>query len=819
MKLSFPTLYDKIIPRRALLLTTAFILMLVSVFFISRMRTEENIMKLLPQNQEEIRAYQLLLDHFTSTSDMIILYGSREGGDPSQILRGADSLATMLQQSGHFSVVNWRWELSDLLAAQQLLKTHRERLYDAQDMQIIAGRLPADSIEFYLRQWKQALLESPAPFIAQQMLSDPLHFDDLLFRKMAATQAFAGAIQIHEGCMFSRDMQQVIILARPIYPAMDSERSASLVDFMDRTARSIRENAADTGCEIQYAGSHRFTVENAARLKHDAQLTVSISIIAIAILALLVYSRPLLSLLTLLPAFFGTGLALAVMSAFSDRISAIIIGSGAMLIGISVDYGIHFLFYVDQTVAGPDQKSKITGLVKSLYSPFVISALTTVIAFAVLLASTLPGYRQLAVFVSVGISASLIFVFFAIPHLVPRRQSQIVRRPTLPVASFFPHFFRISARYRRWIVILLIGLTLLFSGGLFRLQLEGDMQNFNSVSDKARQDWQTIQNLFGSALNNTSLIIESPDAAGALDRTALLDQKLRELQRQKIIASFSSISGLLPANRQQDENQQRWHNLFAQGNLEKLKADLNRTAAHLGFRPDAFTLFLDALADSSAPLSVDSFEGTLLEKMMANRLAITEKATFTLTTVTLAPGQSFQFLRSELTAQFPGLIVHNSQQASFTMIRQIFTELKRIGLLSLLAITVFLTIVYRTDWRTLLVLILPLLLCLIWTFGLMGWLGIKITLFSSIVSVFVFGVVVDYGIFLLSAFRHKEKDSHTSLAGAAIVLSAATTVLGLGALSLARHPALFSLGITAMLGVLFGLAAVLLVVPLYFHGK
>jgi predicted RND superfamily exporter protein len=47
----------------------------------------------------------------------------------------------------------------------------------------------------------------------------------------------------------------------------------------------------------------------------------------------------------------------------------------------------------------------------------------------------------------------------------------------------------------------------------------------------------------------------------------------------------------------------------------------------------------------------------------------------------------------------------------------------------------------------------------------------------------------------------------------AVTLSAVTTLIGAGALLLARHPVLFSIGVTMVTGVLGGYVSSMLVVP------
>ena len=103
----------------------------------------------------------------------------------------------------------------------------------------------------------------------------------------------------------------------------------------------------------------------------------------------------------------------------------------------------------------------------------------------------------------------------------------------------------------------------------------------------------------------------------------------------------------------------------------------------------------------------------------------------------------------------------------------------------------------------------------IWTLGFLGLVGIRLNLVNSAVAVFVLGLVADYGIFLVVALRQSNGAGSEELLRTcgAIVISALTTMCGMGALIFARHPALHTIGATALLGVGGGLIAVFTVIP------
>ncbi|MDO8944443.1 MAG: MMPL family transporter, partial [Desulfobacterales bacterium] len=150
------------------------------------------------------------------------------------------------------------------------------------------------------------------------------------------------------------------------------------------------------------------------------------------------------------------------------------------------------------------------------------------------------------------------------------------------------------------------------------------------------------------------------------------------------------------------------------------------------------------------------------------------------------------------------------------IIRLIYREMLRVSAITIVLVVLILVLYYRA-WRDLGLILLPLLVGLYWTFSIMGWFDLRINLMNSLIVVFVFGVVVDYSLFLATALRGARgpDDPHLAHSCVGIGVSALTTMIGLGVLVVARHPALHSIGLTSLLGIGTGVLAVFLIVPLF----
>ena len=87
--------------------------------------------------------------------------------------------------------------------------------------------------------------------------------------------------------------------------------------------------------------------------------------------------------------------------------------------------------------------------------------------------------------------------------------------------------------------------------------------------------------------------------------------------------------------------------------------------------------------------------------------------------------------------------------------------------------------------------------------GVMGLMGQDFNMINIVIATFIFGVGVDYSIFVMKGLIAKAKREDKSLLlqhKTAIFLSAFMLILVLGSLLFATHPAIYSIGLTTLIG-------------------
>ncbi len=98
---------------------------------------------------------------------------------------------------------------------------------------------------------------------------------------------------------------------------------------------------------------------------------------------------------------------------------------------------------------------------------------------------------------------------------------------------------------------------------------------------------------------------------------------------------------------------------------------------------------------------------------------------------------------------------------------------------------------------------LPMALSWGWTIGIMGLFDIKFNIFNVVISAFIFGLGVDYSIFISKGLLQKHKFGADNIISykSSILLSCLSTLIGVGVLIFAKHPALKSIALLSLIGI------------------
>jgi len=653
-------------------------------------------------------------------------------------------------------------------------------LLSAAELEAVTTELEQGGVEKRLEENYAKLLAPEGWALKRLIRRDPLGLTTGALEKLRYLNLIPGMRMVN-GHFVSTDGRNVLLLAEPTIAITDSAGARRLEEAFAQASRTL-----PPGIDANLISGHRYTLANAEAIQADLWLILSVS--SLGILALFaLFLRSIRALFVFLLPICVVCIAALAVAALFPVVSAITIGFGAVLLGITIDFGLHVYFALRHGDSPPQER--LRGVVR----PVLFGGLTTLAAFAVLLGSDLPGQRQLAVFSIVGIAVALLLALWVLPHLVPSGGA-----PEL--ASRAAEWRR--PRHRKLLLGLWLGVLLVCVFQAGGLKINGDLRSMSLVPEELAQAEQQLRDTWGDFRGMAMLWSEGADAQESLALNYRLFELLREQYPEQTPVS---LAPLLPPRQVQEANIANWQNFWQGSRGEAILARLRARSQELGFNERAFAPFFTSLQET---VEVETLDGLAQAGLAEVSRSLADNGNALLTLMPDHHG-----LTKQVAQHFPaGVVVVSPSGFRAELSDAIGHDFKRFILSAMVAVGLLLTILFR-NLRTILLAAVPVLSGLVVMFGVMASVGMSFNLFNVIATILVIGLGIDYGIFMVCRLR----DGLDRATDRAVLVSGLTTLAGFGALALARHPALHSIGVTVLLGIGAALPTALLVIPALFR--
>jgi 1-acyl-sn-glycerol-3-phosphate acyltransferase len=801
MKLDLYTrLYLWLVAHRRLVLSVTLLIAAADIAISARVNLEEDVLATLPQHDKIVDEYRYTIRKFRQIDRVYIDVGVN-ASDPDKLTAAADGIFEQLSANTNYARIVYRFEVTGQQKVIEFLTGALPNLFTEADAKALEPKLDPAGVREYLTVMRRKLGGMEGMVLKDVVAADPIGMSALVVKKVLPLQTGFGDGQIMDGRITSGDGRHVLLMAEPKFSSSDSRNSVVLVADLLR----MRDEAEKQfpGVHVAITGGHRMSVDNASLIKGDATRCIFLGMAAMLILCVTAYRRKWLAVVTFLPSLFGTLTAGAVLMLWDNHLSAIATGFATIAIGITVDYGIYVVYHLDN--AARDRKSAAQ-IVERLLLPMAIGVMTIIAAFIVLATSPMHGYQQLGIFGAVGVLVSAAFALLILPLLIP-----LPKKNNLPPLRFTNWMENFHAWTKHWRPLLLIGvvvLTVVTAFGVKRLRFEGDITKMNGITKSTHDDEALIRRTWGDALGLTLIVARGATVEETLTQN---DRATEILAHDPGVTDVFSLASICPSKATQEANIRRWHEFWTPARQNALRQTLQQVGGELGFRPDAFAPFWKSVEVEPGLLTLDLFHGTPLEQALNERTALAEGDNAVSTLIKLKDRSQVGKLRDML----PGMIVLDQKNFAEHIAALAKSGMGYFALWTGIAVAV---IVYfaLASIELVIATLLPLLVGLLWALGLMGWLGLPIDMMNCVFVIFIIGIGEDYSVFLatskLDEWRgHQPRIAATS---ASVMISALTTIFGFAVLIFAKHPVLFSMGTTVLLGMACAFAATLVITPL-----
>lgn len=519
-----------------------------------------------------------------------------------------------------------------------------------------------------------------------------------------------------------------------------------------------------------------------------------------------------------------------------------------VLVGVGLDYGVHVISrYHEFRLQGRGLDAALRSAIVTAVRGNITGALTSSVVFFMAYFTTFQGLRELGLIAGGGLILCLVAMSVVLPALlmiVERRWGKLryvvsnhTARGEPPPPTRLDRWF---VRHARGIVVVSAAFTLAlliapgglrFEFNLLKLQAEG-LESINwerrILDDSAAESW------FGAAIAN--------DQAQAQEFIS------RAKERPTIGRVRSVFDVTRPDSPQRDAWRAALHKSESDGPGPRLARDdetseLNATLAQAITKLQLIAQGAETRAPEEATQmnslvrelqSVDLNDSATRQAMNATLGAIAKSLSAILEGDQLPLREALpaaardQFLSKGgkyLVMMHPkdNVWEYEPMQAFVADLRAVdanvtgvpITHFESLGemlrafiimsILALLAIIVLLALDFR-DWRNVLLALTPLVVGLVWTVEAMGLLGLSFNLANFFAVPMLIGLGVDSAVHILHRYHEMGGDEgrfdrlrlgHTRRA---VILTALTTIIGFGALVIAHHRGLRSLGLIMAIG-------------------
>jgi len=735
----------------------------------------QDVTELMPSLAVEDRD---ALDVLSASAFMDKLYVELEGPDPEALARSGAELADRLEEDPRIEAVESRVTPEEEKRAASVVFEHRLHLLRSTTPAALE-RLSREGVRRRLEIGRAKLL-GPVAGLSVQVSRDPLGFLDLVRADLAGAMG-SDRFRMYRGLAFTPDLTRCLLVLRTRVRSLAVDDAGSLVDDV----RAMAAAGAADGITTRITGPHVFSSESARAVKSDVLRAFGFAIVGIVLLFLLYFRRPGYLLAGLLPSAAGVLAGFAISSVVLGRISGIAVGFGSIIVGISVDYSIHYL----RERLGDGKADPVASLGRILPS-LLTGFATTAVVFAFYGISGFPLIRELGLFAGSGVLFGFLTAVVILP-LLPARPGGEVRAVRLPSRLLHPS--------RRAALLALAACAVVVAGlGAFipRTDLEDDIRKLDyrdpgtaRFAEEFRERWLGEQ--------EGRVII----ARGVTVQEALRVNDVVSLAGMEAGAPMTSLAPVLPSIATQRANV----DALMDRDWTELREIIEADADELGFAEGMFDPFftdLEAAASgSSGPLIVHDLEGTPMSHLAAGSIVRHRDGAAVLSFV---PGAVSLSISSGLDA-----IVTSRVEIMNRVFESVRSEVLRLVVLSLLGIALVLLLRYRRI-RPALTAMVPVVAACVITAGVFALAGKPVNAIAALAFTLILGVGLDYGIFMVDALERGPGSDHTA---GAVLVSGLTTLVSFGVLWTCRNPVLESTGLVVLTGVVASLAAALVVVP------
>jgi predicted exporter len=478
--------------------------------------------------------------------------------------------------------------------------------------------------------------------------------------------------------------------------------------------------------------------------------------------------------------------------------SLLALAIGGVVLGVALSYVLHVLTHQKYV-------NNVEKMLRDQVKPVWLGCITTIGSFAGLIFINTSLLQDFGLFAAFAILGTTMFSLTYLPLMLKEDKEYREGKGGFGFIDKINDYplDRKKPLLAAVIIVAAVGIGAYLIGGT---RFDADMHNLGYLDDMTEYSEQLLRDKTYTGDKTKYFASEGNTMEEAIENFAILDHKLDSLQQLGLVKSYTHTNQIFVPMRIQQERIDAWKAFWTPERLAKVRSLIAQTAPQAELNPEAFDTFFEMATRDYEPDSLyatglipPGFQSTLMEESYGG-----EYLCFTSVRCqndSVRSSESDYIRICDAIASNPNLLVLDTYYYTTDTLLQMNDDFNVLQWLSMLFVLIVLLVSFHFNLKHTLLGFMPILLSWLIVLGAMVIFNVSFNLISIIISTFIFGIGVDYSIFVMNGLTSKDT-SKLKYHKTAIFLSAVVLITSVSSMLLAGHPAIRSVGFSTLVGLL-----------------
>ena len=766
----------------------------VFAWFGAKLQYEEDILKLLPRSST---SNELAFSDIGLIDKIFVQVTSRDTLNPvapEELGAIAEEYCDILEKrdsATHFlKGVLVALDIDTALEAMDFGLSHLPSFIDTSWYAQIEKALEPEAFAAQMEKNFNTVMEDETGEDTQIVSMDPLNLRSLLGEILGADTSMGGITIDAGGHLFCPDKTVALAFLSPSFTSTNSGAGTRLVRMMDKLKVELEAEHPDV--RILVHGNPQGGVSNAGTIKRDLAWSLGISLLLILIIMLLSFHKLAFLWQQVVPVLYGALFSMACMYWIKGYMSLMALGISAIILGVAISYCLHVLIHY-YYVGDAEQ------MLREESTPVFLGCVTTIGAFMGLLFTESDLLRDFGLFATFALIGNTLFALIFLPHFLKPEQIHYKRTHGFPLVEKINNLPWDRNRWFIGALVIVIIVGIFFSP---RVKFDSDLMNLDYDNEELResQDLYNRKSADGYA-HMYFAAWDDNDLDEALEYNKGLVRALDSLKADGLVKNYVPVAKLLLHSTQdQQERINAWNAFWTRDRVREIRRRLVEAEMQYNLPRDFYAPFLGLIRSQYEPASLVE-SGIVPEGLLSNYVEQQESGRYMVyTEVSYDIKDQLKVWRALTSGDH--ILVLEPFFYCRDMVEIVHDDFSTTLWISSLFVLIVLLLSFQNIWIALLA-FFPMAISWYVMQGYMALFGLEFNLINIVISTFIFGIGVDYSIFVMEGLLAEARHGETKMLEyhkVAIFYSALVLCIVTFSLVFARHPAIHSIGLITLIG-------------------